>query len=114
MALGVFNIEISIFKSGCGFSPLSFTMEVYATLAIFVVVAACFLVLGLFRAQLLRSAHWLEARVEPRFPACFCRRKVGTRSHTNKATKQLDAEFAGACVCVCVSMYLCVCELCVP
>jgi transcription factor SPN1 len=85
MILGVFNIEISIFKPGCGFPVLSFTMEVYATLCCLVVVASGFLVMCIFRIPLLRKTRvftaWFTTRVQPKLPkrpsgSCLCRGKT--------------------------------------
>jgi hypothetical protein len=110
MMLGIFNIEISIFKPGCGFPDLSFTMQVYATLACFVVVSSGFLVLCIFRIPLLWRARWLHAvyttRIQPRlpwFPACLCRRRRETSSLMRKTdglehppVLKTDAKFAGS------------------
>jgi hypothetical protein len=110
MMLGIFNIEISIFKPGCGFPDLSFTMQVYATLACFVVVSSGFLVLCIFRIPLLWRARWLHdvytTRVQPRlpgFPACLRRRQVETRSLMRKTDglehppgHKTDKRFAGS------------------
>jgi hypothetical protein len=99
MMLGIFNIEISIFKPGCGFPDLSFTVEVYATLGCFVVVASGFLVLCSFRIPLLWMVRWLHAlyttRVQrklPELPACL-RRRRGER-HSRKP--KINGEFAGS------------------
>jgi hypothetical protein len=119
MMLGIFNIEISIFKPGCGFPDLSFTMQVYATLACAVVVATGFLVLCVFRIPLLLRARAIEAyfttRVQPRlpmFPACLRRRpKAAPRLPslirksdwvTQPPTSETDGEFTGVCICVCI------------